>query len=548
MRKPRILWCGESSFLHTGYAIYGKEVLDRLFDTGKYEIAEFSVYGKESDFISQRPRWKYYSNMPTAEYEWDLYHSSPINQFGAWRFEDVCLDFKPDIVCDPRDWWMMQHERTSPFRKFYHWMVMPAIDSAPLQNEWLESFQNADTLFAYSEFGRDVIQEASCGQVSVKDVCSPSADTACFYPAPDKRAHKEAMGISGDSQIIGTVMRNQKRKLYPDLIQSFKEFCTRYPIISEDVFLYLHVSYPDIGWDIPNLINQSGVAHKILLTYYCNSCNTAFPSFLSNAINVCKSCGSRNAMMPNAQNAVPTEALGNIMKCFDLYVQYSICEGFGMPQVEAAHCSVPVMAMDYSAMSSVIKNIDATPIDVRLFREMETGTFRALPDNEDFIEKLKQFFTLPKTVRAVQGHKTYTKCIENYSWDKTAKKWEDAIDEVELKDHKDTWDSAHDIQEPMNIPDPSSLSPGQLVEMCIKNVVRKPDMLHTLEHLKMLRNLNDGFMTEVLTTATHRKKFDPYSVDDLIQECVGIRHRINEWEHKRVFGYEKPEFILRANQ
>ena len=125
MRKPRILWCGESSYLHTGYAIYGREVLNRLHATGKYEIAEFSSYGKpDSPEINSIP-WKYYSNMPSTDEEWDQYNSIATNQFGVWRFEDVCIDFKPDIVCDIRDWWMLNHEGSSIFRPFYHWMIMP---------------------------------------------------------------------------------------------------------------------------------------------------------------------------------------------------------------------------------------------------------------------------------------------------------------------------------------------------------------------------------------------------------------------------------------
>ena len=42
------------------------------------------------------------------------------------------------------------------------------------------------------------------------------------------------------------------------------------------------------------------------------------------------------------------------MNTFDLYVQYANSEGFGLPQVEAAGCGIPVASVDYSAMSSVV--------------------------------------------------------------------------------------------------------------------------------------------------------------------------------------------------
>ena len=549
MRKPRILWCGESTFLHTGYAIYGREVLNRLYQTGKYEIAEFSAFGNPDDpKIAELP-WTYYSNMPTTDEEWETYNSIPTNQFGVWRFEDVCIDFKPDIVCDTRDWWMLNHEGHSIFRPFFHWMIMPAIDSVPLQNEWIETFQNADTLFTYSEFGKEAIESASCGSIKVDNICPPSANPHAFFPVPDKDKQKDVFGFMDDVQIIGTVMRNQKRKLYPDLISSFSEFCKRFPEISKNVYLYLHTSYPDIGWDIPRLINESGISHKIILTYCCAGCNHVFPSFLTNAISCCPICNSRKAMMPNAQHAVPEEWLGSIMNCFDLYVQYSICEGFGMPQVEAAACGVPVMAMDYSAMSSVIKNLGGMPIKIREFREMETHTFRALPDNEDFISQLKDFFQLPKSVRLKLGHDTYNRCIKNYTWDETASKWEQAIDNVDLKDHNDTWLSQPDIHQiPENIPDPSVMSYDHFVSWCITNILNKPERLNTLEHMKMLRNINDGFMTEIFSIYTPKRKFEPYSATDLAYDIMKMRDIYNHWEEKRVSNYQVPDFILRAKR
>ena len=44
-RKLRILWCGEASFLNTGYSVFMlKKLLTRLYKTGKYKIAEMACY------------------------------------------------------------------------------------------------------------------------------------------------------------------------------------------------------------------------------------------------------------------------------------------------------------------------------------------------------------------------------------------------------------------------------------------------------------------------------------------------------------------------
>ena len=41
--RKRILFCNEASFLCSGYGKYGREVLTRLHNTGKYDIAEFAT-------------------------------------------------------------------------------------------------------------------------------------------------------------------------------------------------------------------------------------------------------------------------------------------------------------------------------------------------------------------------------------------------------------------------------------------------------------------------------------------------------------------------
>ena len=46
--KKRILFCNETSFLNTGYSVYGREVIGRIFNTNKYEIAEFGIYASKT--------------------------------------------------------------------------------------------------------------------------------------------------------------------------------------------------------------------------------------------------------------------------------------------------------------------------------------------------------------------------------------------------------------------------------------------------------------------------------------------------------------------
>ena len=127
MRKKRILFCSEATFLNTGYATYTREILNYLHGTGKDEIAELGAYGQRNDPRANNIPWKYYGVAPNTDFEpkatqeeLQVYNQSGTNQFGEWIFEHVCLDFMPDVVCDIRDFWMLEFAERSPFRKFFN--------------------------------------------------------------------------------------------------------------------------------------------------------------------------------------------------------------------------------------------------------------------------------------------------------------------------------------------------------------------------------------------------------------------------------------------
>ncbi len=61
-QKLKILMCSEASFINSGFGIYTKELLNRLYDTNKYDIAEFASYGFVNDPRDVSIRWKYYAN------------------------------------------------------------------------------------------------------------------------------------------------------------------------------------------------------------------------------------------------------------------------------------------------------------------------------------------------------------------------------------------------------------------------------------------------------------------------------------------------------
>ena len=420
-RKPRVLWCGEASFLNTGYAIYAKEVLGRLHSTGKYTIAEMGCYAAHDNPKIYDAPWKFYPTLPINQDEANFYNSDPKNQFGEWRFDDICLDFRPDVVIDIRDWWMLEFQQRSAYRDFYQWAIMPTVDSAPQQPQYLNTYMSADAVFTYSEYGKEVLENETNNNIKVLSIPSPGADFDKLKPSTDKQSHRESFGFVNDVNIVGTIMRNQRRKLYPNLLSSFRKMLDANPSMQKNTFLYIHTFYPDLGWDLPYFIKKNNMGNHTLLTYKCKECGHFFPSFYSGSSTSCPSCGSNSAVMPGTQFGVTTQELSAIINFFDLYVQYSVCEGFGMPQVESAACGVPVLTVDYSAMNSVGKNIKADFVSLAgLYWDSPTHSERAVPDDNDLIKKMEKFLKMPESMKRKRGMDSYMAARKTYTWDRSA--------------------------------------------------------------------------------------------------------------------------------
>lgn len=527
--KKRILACSESSLRGTGFGVYYHEILSRLHATGKYEICELAGYAKPEE--PHNVPWKFIPNNPAAgnaEQERRYRNDYELNQYGQWKFEQTCLDFHPDIVFDVRDPWMFRFQFQSPLRKYFHWAIMPTVDGTPQSRDWIQQFVNADAVFTYSDWAIDVLKKEANGKIKIIGAAPPAADYEIFRPVSDKRAHKKYFGIDESCIIVGSVMRNQSRKLYPDLITAFAKYLQKAPIeLARKSYLYLHVAWPDIDWNIPQLIKESGIANRIMFTYVCKGCRSSFPSFFQGGLTFCRSCGEKRATVGSSEHGVERDNLAGIFNLFDLYVQYSTHEGFGMPQVEAAACGVPVMSIDYSAMEDVVRKIGGSPIPYfDLKRDPYTHRMYAVSDNDMLADMLLEKMSLPSGYRIKEGMRTRRLAMNNYSYDRSAKMWEDHFDSLELPDHSKTWCSPANYHEPAE-EIPSDLTNEEFIRWALVNVAGRPDLIGTYYALKLVNDLNMGFV-EVARNARAT-----FKQSNAAQRLLEICENRNAWEHKR---------------
>ena len=495
-RKKRVLFVTESNKLASGFGTYAKQVLERLHATGKYELAEFASYGIPDH--GKDVGWTFFANSPVSDDDRPAYDAQPANHFGYWRFDKVVLSFKPDIVLTYRDPWMDNWIADSPLRDFFHWVWMPTVDSAPQKREWLETFADCDALFTYSEFGTRTLEAQSRGTLNVIGCASPALDPDIYTPVVSKGKHKEEFGIPSDSYVVGTVMRNQKRKLFIELMKSFRIFLDNAPAeIADKSYLYLHTSYPEKqGWNIAEGIIDNELASKVLVTYVCRHCHDYFASSFQDALTRCPKCRNVSCVLPSVAAGLEIPDLVKVYNLMDMYVQYAICEGFGMPQVEAASCGVPVAATDYSAMEDVVRFTNGYPIKVKnMYRELETDAERAYPDNEHLAEILLEHSSLSPEERGKVSMLCRNGAMARYNWNDTANIWADYIDTYTPVGLQGKWDAPPRLfripTEKPNIP-----SNEAFVRWAMVNVADTPEKAYSYQTENFIKSLNLGAVVD----------------------------------------------------
>jgi hypothetical protein len=235
------------------------------------------------------------------------------------------------------------------------------------------------------------------------------------------------------------------------------------------------------------------------------------------------------------------------MNCFDLYTQYANCEGFGLPQVEAAACGVPVCGTDYSAMESVLRKLEGFTITpAALYKELETGCLRAVPNNEYASEIFFHFFEkMSEEDRVAMGKRTRENFEKYYQWHLSGAVWEKYFDETDPIPFEYSWGSKPRIYEPVPKLDVSNqkFKHSDLSKWLIMNVLKEPDRLGTFFESRLNRDLiyqqttsSTGGMyfnesSSAFDGQHHRQAFN---FDLAYEQMRGLCMRRNHWEKTRI--------------
>lgn len=489
MSKIKILSVGESSYLHSGYGRYNNGLLTELHKNPNYELYEFGLFYNPTFNQAGSIPWKFIPNiLPEHRLidsqekleSWKNWTSNPINNLGGPLFNSVLLEVQPDIVIANNDEWNLKYIIDSPFKRFFKTVCLFACDSIPQKMEWIDSMSKCDGVLTYSDWAKEEIEKQS-PKIKIYSSAPPSCQPE-FQPL-NREAVRASFNIDKQAKIIGTVMRNQPRKQFPLLFQSFAKYLEQEK--ANNTYLWVHSRFPDNSWLFPQLIAESGVSSRILFTYFCTQCNFIYPSCYQDT-SQCPKCLNVAGIMPGTSHGISSEELCKVYNAFDVMCLLSNSEGFGLPTVEAAACGVPVMVTDYAAMRDVVTTLGAEAIKVSsYYKELSTGQDKAVPDENHLIELWTKFFNKPESIRRAMGMRARINFEKHYSWEKAAKTWQKLIDVVY---EPSNWYAPLQINQPAEMTN-QPMSNTDFARWLINNVACQPDKLCSVYENELIRNL-----------------------------------------------------------
>lgn len=509
MRK-RVIIGGDTSTANSGFAVYKRNLLKGLMDSGLFEVAEVGFGGdiKHRELVP----WKYYpTNVSPDDPRFKEFASNSFNEYGVWRWDKVCLHFKPTHVVSSADPWQFAHEQTCPLRPYYHWMISPTVDSIPQRVDFLQIIAQADSVYTYTDWAKDYLRSMNIPAI---DSIGMGIDPNIMKPL-DKAALRRKYKIKEDAIIFGFVARNQMRKRFPDIIESFSIYLKKAPKeIADKSYLLLHTSFVDQGWNLIPLLLDHGVINRVLFTYFCRKTGEIFFSNFKGERCYSPAGQDLSAFSPNVVFSPSDQQLNEVYNLMDYYLQPCTCEGLGYPQIEAAASNIPLIVTDYSAMSELVREFGGTPVKpAALTLEHNIEAKRATQDIELWADVMLDHALRKPTVNSRDV------VLKKYTWSHIISKWVEALDRADMP--KRSWNAP---LKQFNLPTlQGEMSVTQFIHALTHHM---PDIKWSVLNLLNIKSLNCQYELRGKTMAavTPQSIVDKYrGIADHFNWCERVR-------------------------
>lgn len=387
-----ILWNSDAHFLPTGYAMVSRNLCTRFKKSG-IDVNYMAFQNQGMPITTQMFNESY--NFPTF---FQLHHDEFYGNKDSVLF--WANELKPDVVAflsdsfmlswikDKKPKWKEITGKHNTKSLFYF-----PFDSDDVYDGAKQVMEQIDIRVAMAKFAQATLKKYT----DLDSYYIPhGVDLNVFRPlTPEHKLELKKQAGFENKFVVGSVMRNQSRKMIPNLLYSFKEFIKDKP----DAVLYLHCDPLDPqGWNLFDLCNRLELSGKVFF-------------------------GLKRYSL-----GIPEARLNMVYNLFDVHVLPTTGEGFGLPIIESQSCGVPNIATDYTTSRELIEGHGEL---VPLCQECpyiigQLNTKRGLIS----IPKLTE--SMNKLYYNEQLRKQYSKdsidFVQQFSWEKIVQMWLDLFE------------------------------------------------------------------------------------------------------------------------
>ncbi|MHA1880417.1 MAG: glycosyltransferase family 4 protein [Candidatus Heimdallarchaeota archaeon] len=389
-RAFKLFWVSDSPTIPTGYAQVTRNVLNTLAKI-KMPVAAMGF-----QYMGRRMTRFELDDTPTQEYSLFPNGAGANPYEAAKNMVDIYVNmFHPEYLCFLCDMFMINWILEKNYKDTKLMMYFP-FDSETVYEKSDEVLRKMDIRVAMSKFAKNLLQK----ETGLDSYYIPhGVDTHLFRPLPKsvRSRLREENGFE-DKFIVGSVARNQSRKVIPRLCQAFAKFAEN----KDDVILLLHTDPHDhMGTNLFDMINRLKIKDKVKFT--------GMGSFL---------------------HGIEIQRVNAVYNMIDVHALSTTGEGFGLPIIESMAVGVPNICTDYTTARELIGK-DGELVKVQTCITGQLNTARALVDIDDYVKKLDKLYYHPN-LRKRYGKRGRERILKNYSWDVVLRKWIKLLEEGEL--------------------------------------------------------------------------------------------------------------------
>jgi len=204
-----------------------------------------------------------------------------------------------------------------------------------------------------------------------------------------------------DKFVVGSVYRNQGRKMPDRMFKAFAKFAKNH----QDVVLFCH-SDPYDGaavFDSMELVKRLGIQNRVIwsgMSFY---------------------------------KGFNYEDMNEIYNLMDVFFLSTSGEGFGVPTIEAAGAGIPSVVTDFTTTQELLMDDGQCGIPVPIVTDL-TGSWnveRGVMDIDKAAEALEVLYN-DKRLRQTLGRRGVEKVKKNYTWNTVIKQWDGLIKKCQM--------------------------------------------------------------------------------------------------------------------